>query len=87
MTTNTDKIENTLVDYFNLINPLLYKEVSIRQILDSEDIYSIVIKVNTRKETHAYYGRSGNVNTVLEQIRQDMEDMFPYSFIISCDKI
>lgn len=82
-----DKIENTLVDYFNLINPLPYKEVSIRQILNSEDIYSIVIKVDTRKETHNYYGRSGNVNTVLEQIRQDMEDMFPYSFIISCDKI
>ena len=84
MTTTTDKI---MVDYFNVINDLPYKEVSIKQILNSEDIYSIVIKVDTRKETHSYYNRSGNENTVLEQIRQDMEDMFPYSFIISCDKI
>ena len=84
MTTNTDKI---MVDYFNVINDLPYREVSIKQILNSEDIYSIVIKVDTRKETHSYYNRSKNENTVLEQIRQDMEDMFPYSFIISCDKM
>ena len=84
MTTNIDKI---MVEYFNMVNNLPYKEVSIRQILSSEDIYSIVIKVDTRKETHNYYSRAGNDNTVLEQIRLDMEDMFPYSFIISCDKI
>jgi hypothetical protein len=82
MATNIDEI---MVDYFSIINTLPYKEVSIKNILNSNDIYSIVIKVNTRKETHSYYNRSGNVNTILEQIRQDMEDMFPYSFIISCD--
>ena len=80
-------LNNSMVDYFNVINDLPYREVSIKQILNSEDIYSIVIKVDTRKETHLYYNRMGDANTVLEQIRQDMEDMFPYSFIISCDKI
>ncbi len=80
-------VNNSMVDYFNIINDLPYREVSIKQILNCEDIYSIVIKVDTRKETHTYYNRMGDVNTVLEQIRLDMEDMFPYSFIISCDKI
>lgn len=80
-------LNNSMVDYFNVINDLPYREVSIKQILDNEDIYSIVIKVDTRKETHSYYNRMGDSNTVLEQIRLDMEDMFPYSFIISCDKI
>ena len=80
-------VNNSMVDYFNIINDLPYREVSITQILNYKDIYSIVIKVDTKKETHMYYKRIGDVNTVLEQIRLDMEDMFPYSFIISCDKI
>lgn len=64
-------LNNSMVGYFNIINDLPYREVFITQILNcedifNEDIYSIVIKVDTRKETHTYYNRMGDVNTVLE---------------------
>lgn len=79
MNTNTDKLEKVILDYFKFVNPLPYDEVKI-MFVEFFDMYDIKI---TSKDYLDYTRHRRDGITVCEQIRRDMENMFPYSFRVS----
>ena len=79
MSTNTDKLEKLIHDYFKFVNPLSYDEVKI-MFVEFFDMYDIKIK---SKDYLDYINYRRHRITVCEQIRRDMENMFPYSFYVS----
>ena len=74
-----DKIEKLIHDYFKFVNPLPYDEVKI-MFVEFFDMYDIKI---TSKDYLDYINYRRHRITVCEQIRLDMENMFPYSFQVS----
>lgn len=83
-----DKIERLMLNYFNFVNPLPYDEVKINYI-EFFDMYDIkIVSENYLDYTRYRRGIKPNDKTVCDQIRYDMEDLFPYTFrVTSYDKI
>ena len=79
MNTNTDNIEKVILNYFKFVNPLPYDEVKMG-FVEFFDMYNIQI---TSKDYLDYIRHKRDGITVCEQIRRDMEHMFPYSFHVS----
>lgn len=73
------KIERIIFDYFKFVNPLPYDEVKMG-FVEFFDMYDIKI---TSKDYLDYTRHRRDGITVCEQIRRDMENMFPYSFRVS----
>ena len=73
------KIERIILDYFKFVNPLQYDEVKMG-FVEFFDMYDIKI---TSKDYLDYTRHRRDGITVCEQIRRDMENMFPYSFRVS----
>ena len=80
------KIEKLILDYFKFVNPLPYDEVNIRYI-EFFDMYNIKI-VSKNYLDYTRYRRDIRPNsiTVCEQIRYDMENLFPYTFRVNADE-
>jgi hypothetical protein len=76
---NTDKIEKLILGYFNLVNPLPYDEVKI-DIRQSEILSVVVIKIIDKEDPMRYTSQRGRERCVAEEIKHDMNDMFPYIF-------
>ena len=75
-------IEELIIDYFKIINPNHADEVSLR-FSENRTICFISITCNTFKLWCSYIKRYKGHN-LTEQLRQEMEDMFPmYAFSIS----
>ena len=82
-TKNTDKIDKLILNYFKLVNPLPYDEVKINYI-EFFDMYDIkIVSENYLDYTRHRRGIKPNDKTVCDQIRYDMEDLFPYTFRVS----
>ena len=80
------KIEKLILDYFKFVNPLPYDEVKIRYI-EFFDMYDIVIVgKNYLEYTRHRRDIRPNSITVCEQIRYDMENLFPYMFRVNADE-
>lgn len=78
-----DKIEKVVLNYFKLVNPLPYDEVKINYI-EFFDMYDIkIVSENYLDYTRHRRGIKPNDKTVCDQIRYDMEDLFPYTFRVS----
>ena len=83
MTKNTDKIDKLILNYFKLVNPLPYDEVKINYI-EFFDMYDIkIVSENYLDYTRHRRGINPNDKTVCDQIRYDMEDLFPFTFRVS----
>jgi hypothetical protein len=80
------KLEHMVEKYFKMVNPLPYGDIKVFM-KDPMGICFITIYVSRYEMSWKYYGRKGKDYTMLEQIRQDMEYMFPYCFKISCEVI
>ena len=79
-TKNTDKL---ILNYFKLVNPLPYDEVKINYI-EFFDMYDIkIVSENYLDYTRYRRGIKPNDKTVCDQIRYDMEDLFPFTFRVS----
>ena len=79
-TKNTDKL---ILNYFKFVNPLPYDEVKINYI-EFFDMYDIkIVSENYLDYTRHRRGIKPNDKTVCDQIRYDMEDLFPYTFRVS----
>ena len=80
---NMNKIEKVILDYFKLVNPLPYDEVKINYI-EFFDMYDIkIVSENYLDYTRHRRGINPNDKTVCDQIRYDMEDLFPFTFRVS----
>ena len=78
-----DKIDKLILNYFKLVNPLPYDEVKINYI-EFFDMYDIkIVSENYLDYTRHRRGIKPNDKTVCDQIRYDMEDLFPYTFRVS----
>ena len=78
-----DKIGRAILSYFKLVNPLPYDEVKINYI-EFFDMYDIkIVSENYLDYTRHRRGINPNDKTVCDQIRYDMEDLFPYTFRVS----
>ena len=78
-----DKIDKLILNYFKLVNPLPYDEVKINYI-EFFDMYDIkIVSENYLNYTRHRRGIKPNDKTVCDQIRYDMEDLFPYTFRVS----
>lgn len=75
-------IEQLLIDYFKIINPNHTDEVTLR-FSKNKTICFITVSCNTYK-TWCSYIKVCKGNKLTEQLRNQMEDMFPmYGFYIS----
>ena len=80
---NINKIDKLILNYFKLVNPLPYDEVKINYI-EFFDMYDIkIVSENYLDYTRHRRGIKPNDKTVCDQIRYDMEDLFPYTFRVS----
>lgn len=80
------KIEKLILDYFKFVNPLPYDEVKIRYI-EFFDMYNIkIVSKNYLDYTRHRRDIQPNSITVCEQIRYDMENLFPYIFRVIVDE-
>ena len=78
-----DKIDKLILNYFKFVNPLPYDEVKINYI-EFFDMYDIkIVSENYLDYTRHRRGIKPNDKTVCDQIRYDMEDLFPYTFRVS----
>ena len=85
-TKNTDKIDKLILNYFKLVNPLPYDEVKINYI-EFFDMYDIkIVSENYLDYTRHRRDIRPNSITVCEQIRYDMENLFPYMFRVNADE-
>jgi len=81
-----DKIERVILNYFKFVNPLPYDEVNIRYI-EFFDMYNIkIVSKNYLEYTRHRRDIRPNSITVCEQIRYDMENLFPYMFRVNADE-
>ena len=79
------KIEKLILDYFKFVNPLPYDEVKIR-FVEFFDMYMIkIVSENYLNYTRHRRDIRPNSITVCDQIRYDMENLFPYSFHVTAD--
>ena len=80
------KIEKLILDYFKFVNPLPYDEVKIR-FAEFFDMYMIkIVSENYLDYTRHRRDMRPNSITVCDQIRYDMENLFPYSFHVTADE-
>lgn len=80
------KIEKLILDYFKFVNPLPYDEVKIRYI-EFFDMFNIkIVSKNYLEYTRHRRDIQPNSITVCEQIRYDMENLFPYIFRVIVDE-
>ena len=80
------KIEKLILDYFKFVNPLPYDEVKIN-FIEFFDMYDIrIIGKNYLDYTRYRRDIRPNSITVCEQIRYDMENLFPYIFRVIVDE-
>lgn len=75
---NMDKMERVILNYFKLVNPLPYDKVKIDMRL-SEILAFVEIKIYA-EDSISYTSQRGREKCVVEKIRKDMNDMFPYTF-------
>jgi len=80
------KLEHMVEKYFKMVNQLPYGDIKVI-VKDTIGICFITIYVSRYEMSWKYYVREGKDYTMLEQLRQDMEYMFPYCFKISCEVI
>ena len=77
------KLENRVEKYFKVINLLPYGDIDV-SIKDQMGICLIAIYVKTYEDYCEYY-KSDNKNPMkLSDIKDDMENMFPYVFKVLC---
>lgn len=77
------KMSNLILEYLNFVNPLPYDEIKINYI-EFFDMYDIkIVSENYLDYTRHRRGIKPNDKTVCDQIRYDMEDLFPYTFRVT----
>ena len=80
-----NKLEHRIGEYFKLINSCKYDEVDIgTSLLEPMCLVIITIHVKTYEDSWPYHRTQGRTPSILSNIKDDMEDMFPYMFKVFC---
>jgi hypothetical protein len=96
-----NKLDKLILDYFKLIIPHDYDDLKFRYsanekiFYDYDDlkyrycankkIFFITVHCNTAQKAHKFFGRKGRDLNILKQLEEDMSNMFPFDFYITCE--
>ena len=78
-----NKLDKLILDYFKLIIPHDYDDLKFRYSANKKIIF-ITVYCKTAEKAHKFFGRKGRDLNILKQLEEDMSDMFPYDFYITC---
>jgi hypothetical protein len=79
-----NKLDKTILDYFKLIIPHDYDDLKFRYCANKK-IFFITVYCNTAQKAHKFFGRKGRDLNILKQLEEDMSNMFPFDFYITCE--
>lgn len=80
---NNQKLYKPILNYFKIINPLPYDEVTVNYI-ERWERFSIDITVSSYEEQTDYTRSEGMTKYQLQKISEEMTLMFPYKFSTFC---
>ena len=78
-----NKLDKVILDYFKLIVPHDYDDLKFRY-SDNQKIVFITLHCNTAQKAHKFFGTKGRELNILRQLEEDMSNMFPFDFYITC---
>jgi len=78
-----NKLDKVILDYFKLIVPHDYDDLKFRY-NDNQKIVFITLHCNTAQKAHKFFGTKGRELNILKQLEEDMSNMFPFDFYITC---
>ena len=78
-----NKLDKVILDYFKLIVPHDYDDLKFRY-SDNQKIVFITLHCNTAQKAHKFFGTKGRELNILKQLEEDMSNMFPFDFYITC---
>jgi hypothetical protein len=78
------KLEHRISEYFKMICPLTYNSFEVKTgLVEYFGVVLINIYISNREyEQYLKKERGRGKKTVREMIKEDMSDMFPYTFVI-----
>jgi len=79
-----NKLDKLILDYFKLIIPHDYDDLKFRY-SDKKHIIFITVCCDTAQKAHRFFGRKGRDLNILKQLEEDMSNMFPFDFYITCE--
>ena len=79
-----NKLDKLILDYFKLIIPHEYDSLEFRYSANKK-IFFITVYCNTAQKAHKFFGRKGRDLNILKQLEEDMSNMFPFDFYITCE--
>jgi len=79
-----NKLDKLILDYFKLIIPHDYDDLKFRYSANKKIVF-ITVHCNTTKKAHKFFGRKGRDLNILKQLEEDMSNMFPFDFYITCE--
>ena len=78
-----NKLDKVILDYFKLIVPHDYDDLKFRY-SNNQKIVFITLHCNTAQKAHKFFGTKGRELNILKQLEEDMSNMFPFDFYITC---
>jgi len=79
-----NKLDKLILDYFKLIIPHDYDDLKFRYNANKKIVF-ITVHCNTAQKAHKFFGRKGRDLNILKQLEEDMSNMFPFDFYITCE--
>jgi len=79
-----NKLDKVILNYFKLIVPHDYDDLKFRY-SDNQKIVFITLHCNTAQKAHKFFGTKGRELNILKQLEEDMSNMFPFDFYITCE--
>jgi hypothetical protein len=79
-----NKLDKLILDYFKLIIPHDYDDLKFRYSANKKIVF-ITVHCNTAQKAHKFFGRKGRDLNILKQLEEDMSNMFPFDFYITCE--
>jgi hypothetical protein len=79
-----NKLDKLILDYFKLIIPHDYDDLKFRYNANKKIVF-ITVYCNTAQKAHKFFGRKGRDLNILKQLEEDMSNMFPFDFYITCE--
>ena len=77
-------LEKIIIEYLNVINEQPYKEARLYYVKERGIVF-ITLYVNEWKDSWDYYRTQGREYPLLERLSQEMGEVFPYDFKLTCN--
>jgi len=79
-----NKLDKLILDYFKLIIPNDYDDLKFRYSANKKIVF-INVHCDTPQKAYKFFGRKGRDLNILKQLEEDMSNMFPFDFYITCE--